>query len=98
MHTALRLGVHVATRLRKINPDLPYLLLRSLRLTETLHTCSKHHADFVIGGEYETLLIELVDSIADETYIEIEGVLTTRGCRITSREFPIQTCPKTVTG
>ena len=74
MHTALRLGVHVATRLRKINPTCHicfYGLYASLNAAYLL----KHHADSVIGGEYETLLIELVDSIADETYIEIEGVL-----------------------
>ena len=74
MHTALRLGVHVATRLRKINPTCHicfYGLYASLNAAYLL----KHHADFVIGGEYETMLIELVDSIADETYIEIEGVL-----------------------
>ena len=74
MHTALRLGVHVATRLRKINPTCHicfYGLYASLNAAYLL----KYHADSVIRGEYETLLIELVDSIADETYIEIEGVL-----------------------
>lgn len=74
MHTALRLGVHVATRLRKINSTCHicfYGLYASLNAAYLL----KHHADSVIGGEYEAPLVELVDSLADETHIEIAGVL-----------------------
>ena len=74
MHTALRLGVHVATRLRKINPTCHvcfYGLYASLNAEYLL----KHHADSVIGGEYETPMVELVDSLTEDTHIEIAGVL-----------------------
>ena len=74
MHTALRLGVHVATRLRKINPTCHicfYGLYASLNAKYLL----QHHADSVIGGEYETPMVELVDSLANSTHIEIAGVL-----------------------
>ena len=74
MHTALRLGVHVATRLRQINPTCHicfYGLYASLNTGYLL----KHHADSVIGGEYETPMVELVNALSNGIQIEIEGVL-----------------------
>ena len=73
MHTALRLGIHVATRLREINPTCHicfYGLYASLNAAYLL----EHHADSVIGGEYEKPLVALIDSLADENRIEIAGV------------------------
>lgn len=70
MHTALRLGVHVATRVRKINPSCHicfYGLYASLNADYLL----EHHADSIIGGEYEAPLVELIDSLANATHIEI---------------------------
>ena len=74
MHTALRLGVHVATRLRKINPTC-HICFYGLYASLNAEYLLEHHADSIIGGEYETPLVELIDSLADGTRIEIVGVL-----------------------
>ena len=74
MHTALRLGVHVATRLRKINPTC-HICFYGLYASLNAEYLLQHHADSVIGGEYETPMVELVDSLTDGIHIEIAGVL-----------------------
>ena len=74
MHTALRLGVHVATRLRKINPTC-HICFYGLYASLNAEYLLKRHADSVIGGEYETPMVELVDALADGIQIEIAGVL-----------------------
>ena len=74
MHTALRLGVHVATRLRKINPNC-HICFYGLYASLNAEYLLEHHADSVIGGEYEGPLVELIDSLADETPVDIAGVL-----------------------
>lgn len=74
MHTALRLGVHVATRLRKINPTC-HICFYGLYASLNAEYLLAHHADSVIGGEYETLLVKLIDSLTDGSRIEIPGVL-----------------------
>ena len=73
MHTALRLGVHVATRVRKINPTC-HICFYGLYASLNAEYLLEHHADSVIGGEYETLLVEWIDSLADGNGIEIRGV------------------------
>ncbi len=74
MHTALRLGVHVAARLREINPTC-HICFYGLYASLNAEYLLQHHANSVIGGEYEMLLVELVDSLTDGTHIEITGVL-----------------------
>ena len=74
MHTALRLGVHVATRLRKINPTC-HICFYGLYASLNAEYLLQHHANSVIGGEYETPMVELVDSLVNSTHIEIAGVL-----------------------
>ena len=74
MHTALRLGVHVATRLREVNPTC-HICFYGLYASLNAEYLLEHHADSVIGGEYEKPLVELIDSLADENRIEIAGVL-----------------------
>ena len=78
MHTALRLGVHVATRLRKINPTC-HICFYGLYASLNAEYLLRHHADSVIGGEYETPMVELVDSLAEGIHIEIPGVLQREG-------------------
>ena len=62
MHTAMRLGVTLARRIRKRNPQAHicffghYALLNAEYL---LHTC----ADSIIGGEYEAPLVALVQAL-----------------------------------
>ena len=74
MHTALRLGVHVASRVREINPTC-HICFYGLYASLNAEYLLAHHADSVIGGEYEAPLVKLVDSFADGTRIEIAGVL-----------------------
>ena len=74
MHTALRLGVRVADRIREINPSCHvcfyglYAVLNSDYLIE-------HGADSCIGGEYEQPLIALVESIESGTADGVHGVI-----------------------
>src|SRR5262245_29143557 len=61
MHTALRLGVRAAARVRALNPRCHicfYGLYSSLNSDYLL----AHFADSVIGGEYELPLTKLVQS------------------------------------
>ena len=74
MHTALRLGVHVATRLRQINPTC-HICFYGLYASLNAEYLLKYHADSVIGGEYEAPMVELVDSLTDGIHIKIAGVL-----------------------
>ena len=78
MHTALRLGVHVATRLRELNPTC-HICFYGLYASLNAEYLLQHHADSVIGGEYETPMVKLVDSLTDGTDIEIAGVLRREG-------------------
>jgi len=62
MHTALRLGVTVAERLRAVNPSCHisfYGLYATLNADWLLATC----ADSVLAGEIESQLVELVDRV-----------------------------------
>lgn len=73
MHTALRLGVRVADRIREINPSCHicfYGLYASLNSDYLL----EHGADSCLGGEYEKPLVALVESIDADAAGEIAGV------------------------
>ncbi|MCI0377119.1 MAG: CUAEP/CCAEP-tail radical SAM protein [Gemmataceae bacterium] len=62
MHTALRLGVKVAERVRDINPQAVvcfYGLYAALNAEYLL----EHGADYCIGGEIETPLVELAEAL-----------------------------------
>src|SRR5947199_10831020 len=62
MHTALRLGVRVAERIREINPDAVicfYGLYAALNADYLL----EHAGDYCIGGEVETPLVALVEAL-----------------------------------
>ena len=63
MHTALRLGMPVARRVRELNPKAKicfYGLYAGLHSEYLL----QHVADYVIGGEYEEAMTELVNALA----------------------------------
>jgi len=73
MHTALRLGVRVAERVRELNPTCHiccYGLYASLN-AEYLLT---HGADSVIGGECEGPLVALASALEAGRGDEVEGV------------------------
>ncbi|RME11492.1 MAG: radical SAM protein [Ardenticatenia bacterium] len=67
MHTAMRLGVSLARRVRAVNPQAHICFFGHYALLNAEHllaTC----ADSVIGGEYETPLVALVQALeAGET-------------------------------
>lgn len=74
MHTALRLGIHVAIRIREINPTC-HICFYGLYASLNTQYLLENHADSVIGGEYEIPLVQLVDSLAVGKHSEITGVL-----------------------
>jgi len=73
MHTALRIGVRVAERVREINATChicfygPYASLNAEYLLE-------HVADSVIGGEFEIPLVALMEALEAGDIGEVEGV------------------------
>ncbi len=74
MHTALRLGVRVAERVRAINPSAVicfYGLYAALNADYLL----ANHADFCIGGECETPLVNLIADLEAGRPGAIEGVI-----------------------
>jgi radical SAM superfamily enzyme YgiQ (UPF0313 family) len=74
MHTALRLGVRVAQSIRQVNPSCHlcfYGLYASINAEYLLHNT----ADSVIGGEYETPLVQLMNALDHgDDRPDIEGV------------------------
>jgi len=62
MHTALRLGVAVAERVRRLNPRA-HLCFYGLYATLNAEWLLGHVADSVLGGEVEDALVELVASL-----------------------------------
>jgi radical SAM superfamily enzyme YgiQ (UPF0313 family) len=63
MHTALRLGVRVAERVREINPDAAicfYGLYAALNADYLL----EHGGDYCLGGEVEAPLVALLEALA----------------------------------
>ncbi len=62
MHTALRLGVSVAQRIRRINPTCHICFLGLYAQLNADYLLS-HIADSVIGGEFEEPFVALVDAL-----------------------------------
>jgi len=73
MHTALRLGVQVAKRIREINPHC-YICFYGLYASLNSEYLLKHVADFVIGGEFEIPLVHLIKTLEKGTTTPIKGV------------------------
>jgi radical SAM superfamily enzyme YgiQ (UPF0313 family) len=75
MHTAIRLGVRAAQRVRELNPTCHvcfYGLYASLNADYLLRTC----ADSVVGGEFERPLVSLVRSLLGGSANGLDGVCT----------------------
>jgi radical SAM superfamily enzyme YgiQ (UPF0313 family) len=73
MHTALRLGVRVTEAIRRINPDCHvcfYGLYASLNADYLL----AHGGDSVIGGEFESALVALVEAVDRGVVGPVAGV------------------------
>ncbi|HMH51997.1 MAG TPA: CUAEP/CCAEP-tail radical SAM protein [Candidatus Acidoferrum sp.] len=83
MHTALRLGVGIAERVREVNPDCHvcfYGLYAELNADWLLATC----ADSVLAGELESELVELAARL--ERGERVRGV---RSARLAKLAFPL---------
>lgn len=75
MHTALRLGVRVAERVREVNPTCCvcfYGLYAALNHDYLINS----GADFCIGGEYEAPLLALVEGLEAGDAAAVPGVIT----------------------
>jgi radical SAM superfamily enzyme YgiQ (UPF0313 family) len=82
MHTALRLGVELARRVRTINPGCHicfYGLYASLNSEYLLQSC----ADSIVGGEYEEALVKLVEALEEGRPVHSINEV---GCRDKSSE------------
>ncbi|HEV8673046.1 MAG TPA: CUAEP/CCAEP-tail radical SAM protein [Methylomirabilota bacterium] len=73
MHTALRLGITVARRVRAVNPD-GHIVFYGLYAALNADYLLGHGADAVIGGEVEPALVELCDALAAGDARPIPGV------------------------
>ena len=73
MHTALRLGTQITERVRRENPDA-LICFYGLYAWLNADYLLREHGDFVIGGEYEQPLLELVQALEIGGSFAIEGV------------------------
>lgn len=71
MHTAMRLGQHIARRVRTVNPEV-HLSYYGLYATLNAEYLLQHEADSVIGGEYEEPLVRLAQTLEDSAPSERE--------------------------
>jgi radical SAM superfamily enzyme YgiQ (UPF0313 family) len=74
MHTALRLGVRVAARIRELNPSC-HICFYGLYAALNSEYLLEHGADSCIGGEYDKPLVALVESIEAGSADEVAGVI-----------------------
>jgi radical SAM superfamily enzyme YgiQ (UPF0313 family) len=74
MHTALRLGVRVAARIRELNPSC-HICFYGLYAALNSDYLLDHGADSCIGGECEKPLTALVESIESGSKETINGII-----------------------
>ena len=65
MHTALRLGVAAAARVRAANPDAHICFYGLYAALNAEHLTSQGHADSVLAGELEDALVALARRLSD---------------------------------
>jgi len=73
MHTALRLGVRVASLIRRINPRC-HICFYGLYAPLNAEYLLEHSGDSVIGGEFESALVALAEALAAGGPGAVEGV------------------------
>ena len=73
MHTALRLGVRVAERVRQTNPTC-HICFYGLYASLNAEYLLERVADSVIGGECETPLLGLIQALEEGQPRQVEGV------------------------
>ncbi len=75
MHTALRLAVRVAERVRSLNPAAR-LCFYGLYAPLNANYLFQQGADYVIGGEYEQALLGLAQALEEGEPVSVPGVST----------------------
>jgi radical SAM superfamily enzyme YgiQ (UPF0313 family) len=74
MHTALRLGVRAAERIRRQNPDC-FICFYGLYALLNAEYLLEHVADAVMGGEFEGPLVALVEQLTRGDPAPVAGVV-----------------------
>jgi radical SAM superfamily enzyme YgiQ (UPF0313 family) len=74
MHTALRLGVRVIDRIREVNPDC-HICCYGLYAALNSEFLLRRGADSCIGGECETALVRLAESLERGIKSPVAGVI-----------------------
>ncbi|MFL6212433.1 MAG: CUAEP/CCAEP-tail radical SAM (seleno)protein [Blastocatellia bacterium] len=90
MHTALRLGVRIAERIRRINPDC-HICFYGLYATLNADYLLDSVADSIIGGEVEEELVALVGAVAAGEFIKPRDGATSQVAApvLTRLDFPL---------
>jgi radical SAM superfamily enzyme YgiQ (UPF0313 family) len=78
MHTATRLGVRLAERVRSLNPRA-HLSFYGLYASLNAETLLERFADSVVGGEFEAPLVDLADRLEHGQAADGLGVQTSLG-------------------
>ncbi|MFW6075573.1 MAG: CUAEP/CCAEP-tail radical SAM (seleno)protein [Chloroflexota bacterium] len=90
MHTALRLGIEVAQRVRRVNPGAR-ICFYGLYAWMNAEYILEEFGDYVIGGEFEQPLLELVQDLESGGDGDVDGVSTSgrrREPSLVRIEFP----------
>ena len=74
MHTALRLAVRLAARIRALNPSCHLCFFGLYATLNADHLMRAHGVDTVIGGEFEAPLVALVEALDAGFDRPIDGV------------------------
>jgi radical SAM superfamily enzyme YgiQ (UPF0313 family) len=74
MHTAMRLGMRVIERIRELNPDC-HICCYGLYAALNSDYLLGHGADSCIGGEFESPLVALIESLSRGLESEVPGVI-----------------------
>lgn len=77
MHTAMRVGMEIAERVRTINPGV-HVCFYGLYAALNAEYLMTHGADSVIGGEYEQPLIDLIRGLETGAPAAVPGVTDRR--------------------
>jgi radical SAM superfamily enzyme YgiQ (UPF0313 family) len=73
MHTALRLGMRVAEEVRRVNPGC-HICFYGLYASLNAHYLLTHGGNSVLGGEFESALVALVEALETGRSGAVEGV------------------------
>jgi radical SAM superfamily enzyme YgiQ (UPF0313 family) len=82
MHTATRLGVQLATRVRRVNPQA-HIVFCGLYAHLNTELLLPNYGDSVLAGEYEQELVELAEWLGAESG---NGGLTTENTEVTEKD------------